>query len=64
MPGIFEQPPRGHCDVSRTNKEEGSDRKQTYGYQRAKKEREKLGIFDQQIHTIIYKIDNEQGPMA
>ena len=31
-----------------------------------KKEREwgraKLGIWDQQIHTIIYKIDKQQGP--
>ena len=34
-------------------------RKQTYGY---KRERDKLGVWDQQIQTTIYKIDKQQGP--
>ena len=34
-------------------------RKQTYGYQRGKVGgREKLGVWDWHIHTIIFKIDN------
>ena len=33
--------------------------KQIYGYQREKVEgRDKLGVWDQHIHTTIYKIDN------
>ena len=36
-------------------------RKQTYGYQRGKWGKDKLGVRDQQIHTSIYKIDNQQG---
>ena len=32
--------------------------KQTYGYQRAKRGRDKLGIGDLQICTTIYKINN------
>ena len=38
-------------------------RKQTYGYQRGKVVgREKLGVWDQQIQTTIYKTDKQQGP--
>ena len=36
-------------------------RKQTYGYQRGKGGRDKSGVWDEHIHTIIYKID-KQGP--
>ena len=37
-------------------------RKQTYGYQRGKEEgrRDKLGVWDQQIQTTIYKINNNK----
>ena len=36
--------------------------KQIYGYQRGKERgRDKLGGWDEQIHTTIYKIDNQQG---
>ena len=35
-------------------------RKQNYGYQRGKGDRDKLGVWDKQIHTIIYKIDKQQ----
>ena len=37
-------------------------RKQTYGYQRGKAGWDKLGVWDSQIHTTIYEIDNQQGP--
>ena len=37
-------------------------RKQTYGYQRGKGVRDKLRVWDEYIHTTIYKIDNQQGP--
>ena len=38
-------------------------RKQTCGYQRGKwGGGDKLGVWDQQIHTTIYKIDKQQGP--
>ena len=37
--------------------------KQTYGYQRGNTGgKDKLGVWDQQIHTTIYKIDNQEGP--
>ena len=36
--------------------------KQTNGYQRERVGRDKIGIWDQQIHTTVYKIDNHQGP--
>ena len=36
-------------------------RKQTYGYQRGKPWREKLGVWVQQIQS-VYKIDKQQGP--
>ena len=36
-------------------------RKQTYDYQRETGEKDKLGIWEQHIHTIMYKID-KQGP--
>ena len=37
-------------------------RKQTYGYQRGRGGRDKLGVLDKQIQTTIYKIDKQQGP--
>ena len=38
-------------------------RKQTYVYQRGKVVgRDKLGVWNSQIHTTIYEIDNQQGP--
>ena len=37
-------------------------RKWTYGYQSGKEWRDKLGVWNQQIHITIYKIDNQQGP--
>ena len=38
-------------------------RKQTYGYQRGKGVGgDKLGVWDQQIQTTMYKIDKQQGP--
>ena len=38
-------------------------RKQTYGYQRGKVGgRGKLGGWDKQIHTTMYKIDNQREP--
>ena len=37
-------------------------RKQIYGYQRGKAERDKLGVWDQQISATVYKIDKQQGP--
>ena len=37
-------------------------RKQTYGYQRGKWGRDKLGVWNQQIQTNIYKTDKQQGP--
>ena len=36
-------------------------RKQTYGYQRGRWVRNKLGVWDQQIQNTIYKIDNQKG---
>ena len=35
-------------------------RKQTYGYQRGKGGRVKLGVWDQQIQATVYKIDKQQ----
>ena len=38
-------------------------RKQTYGsHKRKKGERDKLGVWDENIHTTVYKIDRQQGP--
>ena len=37
-------------------------RKQTYGYQRGKRGRDKLGVWGYQMQTTIYKIDRQQGP--
>ena len=39
-------------------------RKQTYGYQRRKAgvEGDKLGIWNQHMHTTVYKISKQQGP--
>ena len=37
-------------------------RKQTFGYQTGQGwESDKLGVWDLQIHTTIYKIDKQQG---
>ena len=36
-------------------------RKWIYGYKKGMKEEDKLGVWDSQIHTIIYKIDRQQG---
>ena len=37
-------------------------KKQTYGYQRGNVgERDKSGAWDEYTHTILYKIDNQQG---
>ena len=36
-------------------------RKQIYGYQMGKAGTDKLGVWDRQIHTTIYKIDKQQG---
>ena len=36
--------------------------KQTFGYQRGKQEGDTLEVWEIHIHTIIYKIDNQQGP--
>ena len=37
-------------------------RKQTYGYQRGNGGRDKLGAWNEQIHTTINKIYKQQGP--
>ena len=37
-------------------------RKQIYGYQRGKGGRDRLGVWDQQIQTTIYKRGKQQGP--
>ena len=38
-------------------------RKQTYGsHKRKKVERDKLGVWDENIHTTVYKIGKHQGP--
>ena len=39
--------------------ETDSQRKQTHGYQKGKGWRDKLGVWDQQIQTTIYKINNK-----
>ena len=41
-------------------------RKQTYGYQRGNMGggRDKSGAWDEQKHTTIYNIHNQQGPTA
>ena len=43
-------------------KETHRHRKQIYGYQRGKAGGDKVGVWDQQIQTTIYKIDKQQGP--
>ena len=40
-------------------KQASQHRKQTYSYQREKQGKDKLGVWDQQIHISIHKI-NEQ----
>ena len=37
-------------------------RKQIYCYQRGKEGRDKLGVWDERMHTTVYKIDKQQGP--
>ena len=37
-------------------------RKQTYGYQRGSGGRDKLVVWDQQVHTTIHKREKQQGP--
>ena len=37
-------------------------RKQTYGYQGGRGGGDKFGIWDEQIHTTMNKIDDKQGP--
>ena len=39
-------------------------RKQAYGYQRGKRGvwRDRLGVWDQHIHTTMFKTYNQQGP--
>ena len=49
-------------DLFTKQKQTHSHRKQTYGYQRGKGVRNKLGVQDQQIQTTTYKTDKQQGP--
>ena len=50
-------------NLSMKQKQTHRHRKQTNGYQRGKVEgRDKLGVWDQQIQTTIYKIDKQQDP--
>ena len=35
-------------------------KKQTYGYQRGRQGWDKLGIWNFQVHTAIYKIDKQE----
>ena len=37
-------------------------RKQAYSYQRGKTGRDRLGVWNEQIQTIIYRIGNQQDP--
>ena len=40
-------------------------RERTYGYQRGKDGgRGRLGVWDWHVHTAIFKIDNQQGPIV
>ena len=39
-------------------------RKQTYGYKMGNGKRDKLGLWDKHIYTIICKINRKQGPTA
>ena len=50
-------------NISMKQKQTHRHRKQTYGYQRGKAGRDKLGGWNLHIHVIIYKID-KQGPTA
>ena len=45
-------------------KETHRHRKQTYGYQSRKGKEDKLGVWDQQTQTIIYRMDKQQGPIV
>ena len=39
-------------------------RKQIQDYERGKGERDRLGVWDQQIQTTMYKADKQQGPIV
>ena len=41
-------------------------RKSSYGYQRGQREggEDRLRVWDEHIHTTIYKIDKQQGPIV
>ena len=46
-------------------KQKQTHSKQTHGYQRGKVTgKDKLGVWDWNIHTIVFKIDNQQGPIV
>ena len=47
-------------------KEIHKNTKQTYGYQRGQvgRGRDKLEVWDEQKHTTVYKIYNQQGPIV
>ena len=50
-------------NVYAKQKQNHRHRKQAYAYQKGEGWGEdKLGVWDQHIHTTIYKIDNQQGP--
>ena len=49
-------------NLSTKQKQTHRHRKQTYGYPRGKGGRDKLGVWDEQIHTTVYKTDKQQGP--
>ena len=48
-----------HMNLYTKQKQIHRDRKQAYSYQRGKKGREKLGVWDENIHTSRYKIDKQ-----
>ena len=48
-----------HMNLYTKQKQTHRDRKQAYSYQRGKKGREKLGVWDENIHTSRYKIDKQ-----
>ena len=43
-------------------KQTNRHRKQTYGCEREKRGRHKVGIWDSYIHNTIHRIDNQQEP--
>ena len=50
----------GKMNLSTKQKQTHRHRKQTYGYQRGKLGRDKLGVWGEQIHSTIYKIVNNK----